>query len=308
MNQIVLDKYLSELSRSSDVTKRTSGWYAKKFLVFAGDKPLGEWNGTLVREFLTHLENEDYAQGTVRQAYAVAKRVFDAAKIVSDEDKMQAFKNVDINNPSAAAEMLKIVHMSQAPVWDMGKRQAPRVTDALKPAHTLEEIEAMIRAKLSGEERAYLALSTILGLRREELCRVRREYLDFEGGRIFVLTAKGGEQRWQLLPEEIIPYLDIAFNSMSVFGMTALYWRVCAKAGLEKREGYGFHAIRRMLDTVLVKKFGELMTHIFLRWKLSASSQMELRYFSEDPLATDQEVICNGHPVVTLWKRYSDVT
>jgi len=61
----------------------------------------------------------------------------------------------------------------------------------------------------------------------------------------------------------------------------------------------GWHSGRRYLDTQLVKSCGELYAHIFLRWKISTSPDMEVRYFSEDPLEVDKVVLLE-HPVVPL--------
>jgi len=203
----ILDHFLSELSQSSEHTRQGRAFYVQKFLSFAGDRPLSEWNKSLVNEFLRQVRKEGYAPGTIRSVYGIVKRVFDSAKAVHEAEKTRLISEVDPNDTGAIAQLIKALSLP-GPNWDMGKRSAPRVEaeDMVKPATTFEEMEIMIAAArdgiLTSAEKAYLALSSIYGFRREELCRVRPEHLDFEKKTIYVLTCKGGERRNQLLCDE----------------------------------------------------------------------------------------------------------
>jgi integrase len=307
MKAEIMERFRAELSGSSQHTQKDRAFYAQKFLEFAGDRPFEEWNKRMVNDFLERLKDEGYAPGTIRKIYSIVKRVFDAAKSVYEADKYKLISSVNPNDPGALAQVLKAMALP-GPTWDLGKRSAPRVNsrDTVKPTVTLEQIRAMVEAAkdLGDGYTPYLCLSSIYGLRRAELCRVRREHIDFEGRTIYILTAKGGEQRYQLLCEEAVPYLiECNFPPLSLFQMSSIYHRICAKAGIALEEGTGWHAPRRFLDTELVKLFGELPTHIFLRWKLSSSSQMVERYFSAggDPIEIDKMVL-KDHPVVPLWR------
>jgi len=302
MRNDVLERFKQELSQSSAHTLSSRTYYARKFLDFAGDD-LSTWNKETVRSFIRQLESEGYASGTIRMIYGVCKRTFDAAKAVHEAERTRLIRQVDPNDPRAVATVLQAIALP-GPSWDLGKRSSPRVSEEVKPAASFEEIEAMVKAVRgnSGPEEVYLALSSIYGLRRQELCLVRKEDIDFDKQTIFVKTIKGGERRDQLLCPEIIPILQTYdFKNYSVFQMSALYRRICAAAQVEVPDGCGWHAVRRLLDTELVKRFGKLDTHIFFRWKLSSSSLMEERYFTEDPLAVDRRVLSNGHPFVPLW-------
>lgn len=307
MKQKILDHFVSDLSQSSDHTKKDRAFYAGKFLRFAGDRPFSEWNRTLVNEFLDQLRGEGYSPGTVRKVYGIVKRVFESAKAVHEAERTRLISGVNPNDPGAVAEIWKAM-LLPGPLWDVGRRGAPRVAseDEVKPAATFEELKAMIDMVRDGSlgmaEAVYLSLSSIYGLRREELCRVRGEHLDFNEKTIYVLTAKGGERRKQLLCDEVIPILkDYDFKEdYSLFKMSALYHRICAKAGVEAKDGSGWHAPRRYLDTALRDLCGQLETKIFLRWRLSSSSEMVERYYSRDPLLTDKYVL-DRHPLVPLW-------
>lgn len=308
MRDKILEQFSAELSQSSSHTRGNRLFYAGKFLDFAGDRPLHEWNKTLVNDFLSRLREEGYAPGTIRFAYSVVKRVFDAARAVHEAERTRLISEVDPANPGAVAEILKAMSLP-GPSWDMGKRSAPKVRseDEVKPPSTLDELRAVTAAAKAGvltpAETAYSVLSTVYGLRREELCRVRPEHLSFADKTIYVLTAKGGEQRHQLLCDEVIPYLwEYRFpEEYSPFRMSAMYWKIWDKAGLKPKDGSGWHSPRRYLDTALVNLFGELWAHIFLRWKISSSSLMTERYYSQDPLEIDREIL-ERHPVVALWR------
>lgn len=306
MNQAILDHFRSELSRSSEHTQKAREFYAQKFLDFAGDKPFNDWNKTLVNQFLKQLEREGYASGTIRRIYSIVKRVFDSAKTIHEAERTRLISAIDPNDTTAVAEILKAMSLP-GPTWDMGKRSAPRVDaeDVVKPAATFDELKAMIEAAkaMDAPARAYLSLASLYGLRREELCRVRQEHLDLEERTIYVLTAKGGERRKQLLCEEIIPHLEAySFKGeYTPFKMTQLYLKICAQAGIEHKDGSGWHSIRRYLDTTLVDMFDQLMAHIFLRWKISSSSEMAEVYYSKSPLEIDQAVL-EKYPVVPLWR------
>ena len=310
VNQEILDQFASDLSRSSDHTREARLFYCKKFLEFAQNKPLIEWKAShLVNEFISELEVEGYAPGTTRTILGIVKRVFDAAKTVYESQRTKRISEINPHDPVAVINFLKAIS-PPGPNWDLGKRWMPTVesSDVVNPASTFDELRAMIAAtRNGGPEAAYLALSSIYGLRRVELRRVRKEHLDFDEKTIYVMTAKGGESRKQLLCDEVIPILkDYDFKEeYSPFKMSQLYWIICAKAGIELKEGSGWHSPRRYLDTALVRIFGQLPAHIFLRWKISSSSIMTERYFSEPPLEVDREILMgtNGkiHPLVKEW-------
>jgi len=311
----VIDQFLSELSKSSDHTRQDREFYARTFLQFAEGRPFSEWNKDLVNEFLESLSNapprERYAPGTIRKIYGIVKRVFDAAKSVHEQERTKLISSVDPDDPSAIARVLQAMALP-GPTWDLGKRSAPRVEreDEVKPAATFEQLKAMIeatRAGLDGAANVYLALASVYGLRRGELCSVRREHIDFKAKTLYVMTEKGGDRRQQLLCDEIIPILrDYKFKKeYTPFRMSSLYRSICYAAAIEPAEGEGLHSIRRFLDTELVNIFGEqnrIKVKIFLRWRLSSSSDMSERYYGYPPLTVDREILTGGHPVVPLWR------
>lgn len=309
----ILNQYRLELSGSSDHTLKGRVFYAGKFLDFAQGKPLSDWNGALVKSFERHMEAEDYSPGTIRNVHGIVKRVFDAARIVHERERTRLISAVDPNKPSAVADILKAMSLPP-PTWDLGKRSAPKVNseDVVKPSSNLEQIAAMIEAVRDDvEAAAYLSLSSIYGLRRGELCSVEPDHLDFTKNTLYVMTEKGGERRHQLLCAEIIPILrDYGFKRrLSSFAMSSLYAKICYKAGIKPEEGSGWHSFRRFaltavrdsLPKVDARYDYELAAKIFFRWRLSSSSEMAERYYSQNALDIDGYVL-RYHPIVPLWK------
>jgi len=305
--ELILRRFSDDLRGSSESVRNHRLYYAEKFLNYAGGVDLSRWNRDLVDGFIAELEKEGYAEGSIKTVLGIVKRVFDAAKEVSEGERNRAISEIDPNDPSAAAKLIQTIS-KPGPQWDVGKRVSARVGtgNVLKPSLTLDEVRRMVSAAKSGfldsAEAFFLAFTSIYGLRREELRRLRREHFDFNGRVFWVDTAKGGERRYQLLCDEAIPYVENHdFRDRDLSRISRRFDSICDKAGVEKGREMGWHALRRMLDTLLIDRFGELPAKIFLRWRLSSSAAMELRYYTRDPLAVDREVL-SGHPVLELWR------
>lgn len=264
----ILKQFESELWRSSQQTKSVMLYHAKKYLDFAnGADP---FDRATVLRYLRHLEVEEkYALNTVRVAGHVIHRLFQVAQVR----------------------------------FPLGKRWLPEVTDADKPVSSKAEIRQMIKAKLALDELAFLALSTIYGLRREELKRIQKADIDYKNGTIFIRTCKHGDERTHILPKQITEVLkQHNFDKEYTPNMLSWIWHsIEKKSGLPHKYGSGWHSIRRYLDTVLLEKAGLENTAIFLRWQISRSSFMPLHYISKDTKQVDEEVF-EVHPVLPLWE------
>jgi len=307
----ILARFVDDLWQSSERTRRSRAAVARRFLDFAGDPP---WNRRTVIRFLKHLEKQGYAPMTRRTAYSVVKRVFDAAGLVIEDERSRLISSVDPGDPTAMAQLVKALAI-QRPTWDMGKRAAPRVDakDIVAPALEVEEIRAMVdsarEGKLGTDEAAFLALAVTFGLRREELCRIAPEHIDFSQKTVHILTCKGGDERTHLIPEQILPWL-MEHDFSKVYGLWDL-WRVYRqiedKSGVAHRENAGWHSIRRPLDTLLREILPEPMVKSFMRWRMASSSDMTLRYYSKDTREVDLAVY-KVHPFLQFFDGASQVT
>lgn len=209
--------------------------------------------------------------------------------------------------------------------WPMRKKALIEVQDVAITAPALEasEIKMLINAAKSRASRdddaAFVALSTVLGLRPDEMSKICHpspidqkrdpDDIDYEGKRIFIRQAKGGRQRWQVLPDEIIPYLkrhDFNKKYSAQYITNKMWRRVEKKAGIEHKLHYGFHAVRRSVVTELIATLqlsvhenAEDITHAFLRWK--ATGRIAALYNKYKPEELDR-LVYKYHPLLALWR------
>jgi len=176
-----------------------------------------------------------------------------------------------------------------------------------RPVLSKDEVGGLIAfTKACGSKavRLYLAMSTVYGLRRIELSRLRPE--SFSDGKVMIATAKHGDERLHLVPEEIQPIVREALQAealgYSTSGLTVMFRELCRSAGLVKNGSLGWHSIRRSLDTCLIDANLPYYTiKSFLRWKASPTD-MAGHYYRPDPAAVDREVFA-VHPFVPEWDR-----
>jgi len=301
----ILEQFEKELFSSPPAVRKDRVFYAKKFLDFAGDRSFSEWDRYLVADFIKHLKNEGYSDSTIKnKLVSIVKRVFDAAKAVMEAERQREIERLDPLDPSSALKMVKLISL-QGPRWDVKKVLSGGKVE--KPTLSLDEArEIILTAKngsLPASGQAFVCLSSIYGLRREELLRIKPQDLDFKKEKIFIKTCKGGEERWQHLPGEIFPYLSgYSFNeSFSPAGLSEMFCKICRTAGVNPPHGSGFHSFRRLVDTLLVNEVGELKTKIFMRWKLSMSSEMTERYYSPSSLIDVDKEVIKKHPLFKIW-------
>ncbi|MCK9435721.1 MAG: site-specific integrase [Synergistaceae bacterium] len=302
----ILAQMAADLSRSSEHTRKERLYYAKMFLEYADDTPFSSWNRVLVDAFMRHLERADYAAQTIRKIYGIVKRVFDAAKVYHEADKKQRRREVDTSDPARALMERDKIDEEDSPVWDMGKRDAPRfdAKDVVNPDFTLGEVEAMIKAVRDDPLYApYLAIASIYGLRRGELAALSRQSFDFKKKLFYVDAEKGSQKRWQLLADGIIPLLERSSLDGPVKPdlMTNYFYRICYMSKIEHQEGAGWHSFRRTVNTALKPLIAPVDIKIFMRWQLARSADMSERYYTADPMDIDAKVL-DLHPIVKLWQ------
>ncbi|MBA7475281.1 hypothetical protein ES707_10647 [subsurface metagenome] len=189
------------------------------------------------------------------------------------------------------------------------------------PAFTPEEIQTLIKArdKYSKGERFYLALSTTWGCRREEMLRLRKRDYDAETITIKIAKQKKKVVRLQhVIPDEIKPILEAYHPKLAyTSSLSYMFYRILAKAGLPQRKGYGWHSIRRTIETTLEWALSENRLPLslvadFMGWSktrkgavfggapmLGVYSHPEV--MSGDPLAIDKLVV-SVHPFVKFWR------
>jgi integrase len=304
----ILGRFEEDLVNSNAQVRSGRMAYARKFLDFAEGRPFTDWDARLVNDFIQYLKDDGYAEGTIRLWFSIVKRVFDAAKAAHEAERVQMIASVDPKDPTAVAQLLKAISLP-APNWNLGKRAAPKVSQQDTPTMSDADLKVMIYAAhhdgFKPHEKAYLALSSIYGLRRGELASVRAEHINYDQGTIWMDTEKGGDKRNQALCPEIVPVLrEYDFSKeYSDFEMSRLWWVIEDKAGLEHRINRNWHSMRRYVVTALRDVWGEdsIQVKLFTRWKLASSPEISDRYYHKDPIESDRQVLAR-HPVVELWR------
>ncbi len=302
----ILDRFSQDLANSPERVRKERVKIAQRFLDWCeGDLTTGK-----VLEWLQHLKKQDYAPGSLKNYYGVVKRLFDAASKVGEEDRIQAIQKVDPNNPSAVAQVLKIVSIPPLR-WDLGKRATPEITedDVLRVVLPPEEIELLVKIARDLTAMpvlsAFTTLSVIYGLRRGEFMAITPQDITKES--IIIRTEKHGRRRKHLLPGEIQPYVHSYdfVPRLTISQTTRLWYDAERLAGIPRREGQGWHSVRRSVDTVLMRLVSIPEVRQFLRWKRSGALGMESLYFSMTDAENDKAVFA-VHPFLKLYREQND--
>ncbi len=255
---------------------------ASQFLTWLGDRiPPGEMD---LRRYFVHRRDEGLSDSSLRTTFAVL------------------------------AKLYKANHWDW-PLEPEDRPEAPLETNT--PAFTREEVEQLIenRDLYSKGENFYLAIATIYAPRRIELARIKKRHI--KDSTIFIDTAKHGEKRTHLIPDEIMPYIETYHpREHNVSSLSAMFIRICKKGLGESRKGYGFHSFRRTIDTLLpisLAKADKPLTLVgyFLRWSRRSTGARFLgtpmggvyarpEILSSDPYFIDREVF-EVHPFLKLW-------
>jgi integrase len=267
-----MERFRQEMAFSDEITVvRPRIRYIERYFDFCQSSGLEPFSRESVFEYRNHILKDGYAASTARNMLNCVRRAFVIAGIP----------------------------------FPLGKRWLPTVINLVRPTLTVEEVERLIKAAkqglLSREQSFFLAMSSVYGLRREELRRLEKSDFDFHDKRVRIKTAKGGMQRLHVLPDPILPYLqEHKFEQFTPFQLSVMWWDILRRAGIEGKPGSGWHSIRRSLDTKLIEVLPLPTVKSFLRWKLTSSSEMALAYYSEDPESVDRKVF-SVHPYLPFW-------
>ncbi|KKM15781.1 hypothetical protein LCGC14_1692550 [marine sediment metagenome] len=225
-----------------------------------------------------------------------------------------------ISENTLRTDFAKLKKLYLANQWDWkfvaeDRPEAPLEIDT--PAFTREEVSELIKNRelYSNAECFYLAVATIYAPRRIELARIKKR--DIRDNTLRIDTAKHGEKRTHLIPNEIMPYIE-AYRPRenNVSSLSAMFGRICKKGLGEKKKGYGWHSFRYTLDTLLpgaLAKADKPLTLVgyFLRWSRKSTGSRFLgtpmggvyarpEILSSDPFFADREVL-EVHPFLPLW-------
>lgn len=205
-------------------------------------------------------------------------------------------------------KVIKLVAKIQG-TWEFPKldMRRPRDEDIRRTIFSLNDIVSMIslgKLVLSDVEKAYLALSTIYGLRRIEMVTLKPQSIKLDGeNSITVHVAKEGPQTTHVIPPEIAPYLG-GFKPYRPDTATHMFHRIGTKTGFRFERGYGWHSIRRSLTTELIlSEASALNVARFMRWSEKTVRRefgMLPLYAKKDQPRIDNEIF-RLHPFLPYW-------
>jgi len=256
----------------------------RRFVEFAG----GDFGKKKMTAYIARLQSEGYSPNTIRRHDLTAIRKF-----------------YRVNGLPWPLEGWELPKVSERDVY------APALADKL--------IAKLIETARSGSalpaDAAFLALSTVYGMRRVEIAAITPFDLDYDERLLYVRTGKGGRERWHMIPEVIVPYLRAGLTrAFSPAQVSKAWYRLEKASGIGRIEDAGFHAVRRSLVRGLVNAgLPEAVIRNFLRWKRSDDDMLH-RYFSTtvvgeggshtDPGRRDKQVdeqVFAVHPFLSRW-------
>lgn len=276
---------------SEGKTRRLYLRYAQDFLDY-GD---GSFERETVLKFLDRLKRKKYSDGTLNFVFRVIRTLYNR--------NSDALRNDGIDWPFRRGETPQI-------------RENKIVAPALDPDIIIEMIEKMLTDG-SPEEKAFLALSTTFGLRREEMLELEPSDISIRDRSIHVKTLKHGRERTHLIPDQIVPALEgYSFaNHFSEFALLGVWYRIEWKTDFPHQDQVGWHSIRRTLNTLLMDQLPENTVMSFLRWKQRTSSHMPFRYSAQTFIGRDTTAtrvigeakdvdskVFQVHPFIKYWR------
>jgi integrase len=250
MKEELLEKYRESLPPSKPAQQIA---IASDFLTWLGNREFTKEN---ILKYNEYLRRKGYADGTIIRRFSVVHRLAVVNGIPCDfrRDERPEVQEINIYTPALDPDDIKAM-------VDCVRGMLPTGIE-VRPEHA-----------------AFLALSTVYGLRRVELLEIEPQFVDTKNQSIFIKTAKKGRQRYHLIPDNIVPYLD-AWDFQRRFskaGMTRMFEQLKDMIGLEAQE-VGWHSIRRSAIAQAWRcGLTEPDIFSFYRWKRPMSN-MALRY------------------------------
>jgi Heavy metal binding domain len=203
--------------------------------------------------------------------------------------------------------------------WPFGKLDVPHTfEEPYVPVFSVQQIEQLVKAwpGLATTERFYLAVSTVWGLRVNEMVSIKKRDYNTESI-LFHKSHKEKDVR-RLIPDELKALFLVAHPSLSSKSSASdLFARICKKAGVPRERRQSWHSIRHTLTSVLLMAVakndldGSLVGE-FMSWAKGTigatfgGSPMVGVYrrneaFSQDPFWLDRQIL-PIHPFLKLWK------
>jgi integrase len=172
-----------------------------------------------------------------------------------------------------------------------------------------EEIASLIKAAKASKNPAwcaYMALSSIYGLRVSEMASMEKKDVHPLKKTIMVHTAKGGILTEHIVPDAIAPYLfNYDFPPAKTYMLNGILKEIAAKAGVDVPLRKSWHAVRHgavtacqaVRDAEERRLLDDDTIFRFFRW--SGGTTMNI-YVTPDAGKTDERMF-KHHPFLEYW-------
>lgn len=185
------------------------------------------------------------------------------------------------------------------------KGEVPKISEEAltQTTFSFDEVKKLItnaKSFCDTQQKAFLCVSTIYGIRRSELVAIKPE--DVKEDTILIRTRKGGMIREHTIPKEIKKYIhDYDWKErLSLSRASLMFSLILYLCKFKLKNGWGWHTVRRSLVSELMRKnIDHFAIQSFLRWKVSGISML-FRY-THIPMQDIEKVIFENHPFLKLW-------
>ena len=250
------------------------------------------------------------AESSQEQYLIVLKKILEAGGTLDRNTFLKVLsKESDASKPRVYY-IMKFIYRVYGEENEVPNRREVLPKSVRRQKEILEPEEVLLLIKQAKKENPYtrllFVLSTVYGLRRVEMFNLSKSDINTDKWTFFVMTAKGGEPREHLIPENLRIYFMDFINyrgSKKYSYVQELNWDfnvVAANAGIRLRSRLGWHSIRRALITELMKTdLNPMIIRNFLRWK-PRTPDILMEYVLYNPLEVDKTVF-RVHPFLGEW-------
>lgn len=262
----------------------------------------------ILGEFTDTLRGLDREERTIQEYRRIARVFLTQAEEEEPTDKEalqflgKMKEGYKTNTRQVAYYALKALYSMMEWPWGIRSPKVKSYEELNQPILKPGQIAKMIEKVKEWEDRrlpAYLAVSTIYGLRLMEMAGITQEHLQDQT--LLVLTRKGGVPHRHQIAEEIAPYLEGVPWGLGRAGVNKIFKEICYLAFNDVMPGYGWHSIRRSLVTEMTRKgLDIMMLYKFMRWKPQGMMAIPMTYARlEDPEV--DEAVFKKHPFLEMW-------
>jgi len=250
------------------------------------------------------------SQDTINLYLNISQKFLSKYKEISEDTIKDYLYNLKKSNYSD--NYLRLVHYILCRLAKTEKKDIelppPKIEkqNVYQPIFTFEEVKKLIincKKYCNLQQKAYFAVSTIWGLRKIEIIRIRKEDINKKDNTIFIRTAKGGRPQIYTIPEKIRDIIydfnweEISKAKIYVIFNHALY--LC-KFDLSKYIRYGFHSIRRSLITEMIRAgIDNYTVALWCRWAISSFGMLPV--YSHLVKEDLEKIVYPKHPFLKFW-------